>query len=633
MRWSGLVARLLGLWVALGAAPGLALEFDNGGVFDPARHERFLPGSFPAAPAPNPDFFLASHEAELSGVGWQTDYTVKKAALISPLHFLNASHFPLGGSIGFLGRDGRLHSYAIARNDKVSEDIAIGTLAEPIPVEDGVHFFPVVPVVGAEQVGREVLYVGRAPGGSAFAAGRTAIRHSFGSSDSLDSRGVDPQRAQDRVHGVTGDSGSPSFVDAGGFLGLLGHHFASYNDLYVGYGPARDAVDDRLAGDGYLLDVVGEGSLGDPAHGGLVVTRLSETGAVELEASAPDASVAHTIRIHDFSGGGSQARLRVSDPAFGLRDPASGAVAAELSVLLPADGAGLPVEVSLAAPEGTHAGTLYLEGPGSRLEVPLRGEVIDRGVRPLGLGLEPASATGRAGSAGIPGETRIVGVAVTNADAPEQPSAAIQLSTRAPEGWSLVLDPESLLLAPGESGNAELRVTPAPGAPPGSYAFQVQARDPVEPAHDVSASGSYEVTELVQDETAPTAPSDLRVSGRWRLIQLSWTASFDEVGVAGYWVVRDGQPIGLTGGTAYSDGPLQRGRSYVYRVWAFDAAGNQSPESAPLEVVNGRAAGDGGGGDPPGACTPTRARENGRFCRDGVDNDCDGAVDAADPGC
>ncbi|MGH2688226.1 MAG: NEW3 domain-containing protein, partial [Actinomycetota bacterium] len=560
---------------------------------------------------------------------------VKKAALISPLHFLNASHFPLGGSISFLGQDGRLHSYAIARNDRVSADIAIGTLVEPIPAEDGVHFFPVLPVVGPEQVGREVLYVGRSPTGGAFAAGRTAVLRSFGDGNTLDSRGVDPQLAQDRVHGVSGDSGSPSFVDAGGYLGLLGHHFASYNDLHLGYGPARDAVDDHMAASGYLLDVIGEGSLGDPADGGLVVTRLSEQGGIELEASAPDASVARNIRIHDFSGVGAEARLRVSDPAFGIRDPASGAAAPGLSLFLPSDAAGVPFEVTFAAPEGTRVGTLYVDGPGSSLEIPLRGEVIDRGVRPLDLALEPASASGRSGDAGIPGETRIHGLSVTNADAPGQPPAAIQLSTRAPAGWPLVLDPASLQLAPGESGSAELRVTPAPGAPPGSYAFQVQARDALEPAHDASASGSYQVTELIRDETAPTMPTDLGVSGRWRQAQLSWTASRDDVGVAGYAVVRDGRVVGFTDGTGYADGPLERGRSYVYSVWAFDAAGNQSPESAPLEVVDGRAAGDGGGdGDPPaGVCQPTRARENGRFCRDGVDNDCDGAVDAADTGC
>jgi hypothetical protein len=34
-----------------------------------------------------------------------------------------------------------------------------------------------------------------------------------------------------------------------------------------------------------------------------------------------------------------------------------------------------------------------------------------------------------------------------------------------------------------------------------------------------------------------------------------------------------------------------------------------------------------------GACTPTASAERRRLCYDGLDNDCDGAIDAADPDC
>lgn len=624
-------AGLLAFGIACAVAappPAGALEFDNGGAFERARHERFLPDSFPAAPVPNPDFFLAGHELELTGVGWQTDAPRKKAALISPLHFLNASHYKLGGSITFLGRDGALHTRTIVRNVKVYQDVAIGTLAEPLP--DEVYFFPVVPVVGAETLGREVLYVGRAPGGNAFAAGRTAVAYSSGSGSSLDSRGVDPQWTQDRVRGVSGDSGSPSFVDEGGFLGLLGHHFAAYNDLYIGYGPARDAADDALAADGHLLDVIGEGR---QAAGDLVATRLSAEGALELEALAPGALATRRFRIHDFSGSGAEAQLRVSDPAFGLIDPATGAPGQALRVSLPADASGTSVELSFAGPEGSHAGILSVETPGSLLEIPLRSQVADLGLRPVELELDPGYASGRSGDAGIAGDTRVYTLLARNADSAGQPSALLDLSARAPQGWALALEPASLSLAPGQQHSAELRVTPAAGAVPDSYAFHVELRDAAEPAHDARVTGVYEVTGVLRDETAPSAPTDLDASGRWKQIQLSWTASRDDVAVAGYAVLRDGVPIGITDATSYADGPLERGRSYRYSVRAFDAAGNASPESAPLEISDGRVTDSRGGGGDAGSCRRTRSREVGRFCRDGVDNDCDGFADAADPDC
>ena len=80
------------------------------------------------------------------------------------------------------------------------------------------------------------------------------------------------------------------------------------------------------------------------------------------------------------------------------------------------------------------------------------------------------------------------------------------------------------------------------------------------------------------DITPPTAPVGLTANGNLATgtIELSWTASTDDVGVTGYRVFRDNgmTPISTVTGTTFND-PNQLG-THVYAVAAVDAAGNQS---------------------------------------------------------
>ena len=68
-------------------------------------------------------------------------------------------------------------------------------------------------------------------------------------------------------------------------------------------------------------------------------------------------------------------------------------------------------------------------------------------------------------------------------------------------------------------------------------------------------------------------------------INLSWTASTDNVGVTGYLIEREDpgsasfMRIGTATGTTYSDTNVLAGNTYSYRVRATDAAGNLSPYS------------------------------------------------------
>ena len=57
---------------------------------------------------------------------------------------------------------------------------------------------------------------------------------------------------------------------------------------------------------------------------------------------------------------------------------------------------------------------------------------------------------------------------------------------------------------------------------------------------------------------------------------LSWTASTDNIGVAGYIVRRDGTPIAFTPSTSFVDTGLAPGTTYTYDVTALDTSGNVS---------------------------------------------------------
>ncbi|OUR97704.1 hypothetical protein A9Q86_15950 [Flavobacteriales bacterium 33_180_T64] len=79
------------------------------------------------------------------------------------------------------------------------------------------------------------------------------------------------------------------------------------------------------------------------------------------------------------------------------------------------------------------------------------------------------------------------------------------------------------------------------------------------------------------DTESPTAPSSLAVSNETsNSIGLSWAASSDNVGVVGYDVYQDGVFTGSSSNTSYTVLGLISDTTYVYTVFAKDAAGNLS---------------------------------------------------------
>ncbi|MDH4231117.1 MAG: hypothetical protein OEW04_03695, partial [Nitrospirota bacterium] len=118
--------------------------------------------------------------------------------------------------------------------------------------------------------------------------------------------------------------------------------------------------------------------------------------------------------------------------------------------------------------------------------------------------------------------------------------------------------------------------------PSTAYAYTVAAFDA---AGNVSAqSAVVSATTLAASDTqAPTVPANLDATTiSSSQIDLTWMASTDNVGVAGYYVYRDGVLAATVSATAYSDKGLSSSTVFQYTVAAFDAAGNVSGQSAPI---------------------------------------------------
>jgi hypothetical protein len=87
------------------------------------------------------------------------------------------------------------------------------------------------------------------------------------------------------------------------------------------------------------------------------------------------------------------------------------------------------------------------------------------------------------------------------------------------------------------------------------------------------------------DVSVPSVPVGLSaVAGDGR-VALSWGASSDNVGVAGYRVYRNGSQVSSTASLSYTDSGLSNGTSYSYTVAAYDAAGNVSAPSAAVTAT------------------------------------------------
>jgi chitodextrinase len=126
-----------------------------------------------------------------------------------------------------------------------------------------------------------------------------------------------------------------------------------------------------------------------------------------------------------------------------------------------------------------------------------------------------------------------------------------------------------------------------------SYSLALQAQDAAGNKSNLSEAIWYPVTTRACDQPPPppppppadtqppSAPSNLLVtSSTATSIALVWTASTDNVGVAGYDVYLNGVKVWMPSGTSFTYLGLSCATTYTAAVDAYDAAGNHSPKTA-----------------------------------------------------
>ncbi len=114
-----------------------------------------------------------------------------------------------------------------------------------------------------------------------------------------------------------------------------------------------------------------------------------------------------------------------------------------------------------------------------------------------------------------------------------------------------------------------------------TYTFELRARDA---AGNLSASSSGSFS--TPDTTAPSVPTNVSASSSVSTtVNVSWTASTDNVGVTQYKVFRNSSQIGTSATTSYTDSTVSGSVAYSYKVSARDAASNESAQSAAANVT------------------------------------------------
>lgn len=190
------------------------------------------------------------------------------------------------------------------------------------------------------------------------------------------------------------------------------------------------------------------------------------------------------------------------------------------------------------------------------------------------------------------------------------------------------------------------------GLTPGiQYCYTVTAFDDFDNESGSTAS-MCATTAASADTQPPTTPEGLSASAvSSSRIDLTWSASTDDVGVVGYKIYRNGSEIAWPSTPSFSDTSLSPATQYCYTVAAYDAADNISDPSAQACATTGMPttwyldADEDGYGDSSNTqladSQPSGYVSNSSDCNDddpsihpgaaetcdGVDNDCDGETD------
>jgi chitodextrinase len=120
-----------------------------------------------------------------------------------------------------------------------------------------------------------------------------------------------------------------------------------------------------------------------------------------------------------------------------------------------------------------------------------------------------------------------------------------------------------------------------------TYSYTISAIDTSNNESAKTATTPSSVhTPATADTTPPTAPTNLKsVLSTSSTVTLEWSASTDNVGVAGYHVYRGSTLVATVNTTSYTDSDLSPNTTYAYHVVAYDTSANLSAPSSTVNVT------------------------------------------------
>jgi hypothetical protein len=247
-------------------APALGVHALLVREYDPAVNDRFSSG-YPDAPIPNGGATFIGKGLDWSGVGWWKKDPQYSVTLLSSKNFAYPKHMApqIGDIISFLGGDGQLHDYHVARlqnvelgkegNETVYADTAVGSFDETVPLDDRVTHYPVVySQKGVEPfIGKKILMYGRMARIGLNEIVEGLMIDGMASEYNFNTAGLTAGMAKTEA----GDAGSPAFIVIGGKLALVGTHWKDDTDsMLSGLIPAMNGI---MAADGARVEVVALG--------------------------------------------------------------------------------------------------------------------------------------------------------------------------------------------------------------------------------------------------------------------------------------------------------------------------------------------------------------------------------------
>lgn len=207
-------------------------------AYDADAHDPFI--GFPSPTARNPTFIFA--HLDFTGVGWKSSDTRRLYTMVSPIHFVGATHAApgVGQNLRFFTPDNTIRSFVVNSQTTINRsgetDLFIGKLAQAIPASYNIHHHPYLNLPNNNSyLAKPLIMLGtRGKGGSQTSAVFDDItvngRLSRTITSVYPSSGSDP----DECHYEIGDSGGPTMIEENGVAAIIGTHSAYTSTTLLG---------------------------------------------------------------------------------------------------------------------------------------------------------------------------------------------------------------------------------------------------------------------------------------------------------------------------------------------------------------------------------------------------------------